>query len=613
VRAGSDEVCRARGTRAGRAEERELSELAAGVTRSSLMRPCLAGCLRELVRAAVRTGYVPMSPVEVEELLHGLVGRVVDALFAEPFRTTPGYEFGLALVEADFVGPEMLGSTVQVLGSRLLADLGADTADRRKRLADLLGGMSTGYARALRDRVRDDQESTARAMVIAQHLAERAVRESEERRWWEARHDPLTGLANRALFTEQLAAIFTDPAKGPELGVCLLGLDRFGAINDSLGHDAADGLLVAVARRLEERFGPAGHLLARMGSAEFAILATDPADAGDIDEIADAAIATLSTPFAIGQHSLPVVASAGVVHRLVAETNPAEVVRWAEITLRWARADGGGRWLRFDPERHADDVARWALTAALPEALRRGEFTVEYQPILGLADHEVHGMEALVRWRHPERGLLGPDHFIELAEETGLIVPLGRWVLEQACREARRWAGTGPPFVSVNLAVHQARDPGLVDDVVRLLAETGLEPWRLQLELTESTFVGADGAPMAAMRALAGIGVRIAIDDFGTGWANYAHLRTLPICEVKLAAAFLDGLRSSDAPDPVDQQVVAGLVSLAHTLGLTVTAEGVETAAQAERLRRLDCDAGQGWHFGRPGPPEWFTPLLVRS
>jgi len=251
------------------------------------------------------------------------------------------------------------------------------------------------------------------------------------------------------------------------------------------------------------------------------------------------------------------------------------------------------------------------LTAALPAALERGEFTVEYQPILRLATRGVHGVEALVRWRHPGRGLLGPNQFIELAEQTGLIVPLGRWVLEQACHQARRWTLPGSAFVSVNLAVHQTRDPQLVADVAALLDQTGLEPSRLQLEITESAFL-EPGAPVDAMRALAGMGIRIAIDDFGTGWANYASLRTLPVCEVKLAAAFLDGLRTLHAPDPVARQLLTGLVSLAHTLGLTVTAEGVETAAQVEQLLRLDCDAGQGWYLGRPAPPQRLTRLLTR-
>jgi diguanylate cyclase len=579
----------------------------AGVGCTGPARPDPVGCVRELVRAAAGTGYVPWSPVEVEDLLRGLVGRLVDALFDEPFRSTAGHQVGLALVEADFVAPEMLGRTVQVLAGRLLPDLAADTPAMRWRLAALLGEVSAGYAGALRDRVRKDQEAVARAMVLAQRLAEQAVRDSEQRRWWEARHDRLTGLPNRVLFTERLAGAGAD---GSGLGLCLLAVDGFGAINDSLGPDAADTLLVAVARRLQERVGAPGVLLARTGSAEFAILAPGLPLAGQVEEIAGAAIAALDLPFAIGRHSLRVSASGGVVHRPAGPATPAEMVRRAQISLRWARADGGGRWLRFDPGRHAGDLARWALTAALPAALERGEFTVEYQPILRLADRGVHGVEALVRWLHPARGLLGPDDFIGLAEETGLIVPLGRWVLEQACHQARRWTNPGSAFVSVNLAVHQTRDPALVGEVAGLLARTGLDPSRLQLEITESALV-RPGAPMDAIRALAGMGVRIAIDDFGTGWANYANLRALPVREVKLAAAFARGLRRPETADPVDEHVLTGLVSLAHALDLTVTAEGVETAAQAERLHQLGCDAGQGWHLGRPGPAERLTPLLT--
>jgi diguanylate cyclase (GGDEF)-like protein len=554
---------------------------------------------------------VPLSPVEVEELLRGLVGRLVDALFAEPFQIRPGDEFGHALVEADFLAPEMLGRTVQTLGGRLLSDLGADSAELRRRLAALLGGVSAGYARGLRDRARNEQESLARTMVRAQHLAEKAVRDSEQRRWWEARHDSLTGLANQALFTEQLAALLTGPEGAAEPALCLLAVDRFTAINDCLGHDAGDTLLVAVARRLADHLGPAGHLLARTGTAEFAILATGMSRAEDVDEVAEHAIATLDLPFAVGTHSLRIAASGGVVHPTGGVT-AVEMMHRAEIALRWAAADGGGRWLRFDPARHADDVARWALAAALPEALERSEFTLYYQPIHGLADRAVHGVEALVRWRHPERGLLEPRQFFGLAEETGLIVPLGRWVLEQACREARRWRRPGSPYVSVNLAGPQIRESGLVDDVARLLATTGFEPSRLQLELTESACAGA-GAPMDTIDALAGMGVRIALDDFGAGWANYANLRALPACEVKLSAAFLVGLRSPHYPDPVDELLVTSLIGLAHTLGLTVTAQGVETATQADRLHAFGCDAGQGRHFGRPGPPARFTELLARA
>jgi diguanylate cyclase (GGDEF)-like protein len=569
--------------------------------------------VRDLVKAAVGTGYVPMGPRETEELLGGLLKSLVDALFAEPFRTGPGYDFGAALVRAEFTGPEMVGRTVKVLSGRLLGELDADSADQRERLAALVGGVSTGYARALRDRVREDQEETRRAMVVAQHMAAEAVRASEERRWWEARHDPVTGLPNRELFTERLVAAFADRGPATRLGVCLLGLDRFGRVNDSLGHDAGEELLRAVARRLEEHFRPFGHLVARMGGGEFAVLAVGLPAEHDSDAMADAAFTALGRAFPVGPHQLQVPASAGVVERLVGETDATEVLRSAQATLRWAKADGGGRWLRFDADRHASDVARWALSAALPAALERGEFTVEYQPMVRLADRAVRGVEALVRWRHPVRGLLGPDHFVELAEETGLIIPLGRWVLEQACRQARRWEQRGPaaPFVSVNLAVHQTRDPGLVADVARVLAETGLPPARLQLEVTESALVGPGSGPLATLRALRDLGARIAIDDFGTGWANYAHLRTLPICDIKLAAGFLHGLRAPEAANPVDQQVVSGLVALAHAMDLTVTAEGVETAIQALRLHDLGCDAGQGYYLGRPCPPDQLVDLLA--
>jgi len=586
---------------------------AAGAAGTLRLRASAAGCVRELVRAAATTGYVPMGPVEVEELLGGLVGQLVDALFAEPFQAAPGYQVGAALVGADFVGPEMVGRTVRVLSSRLLADIGADTGEMRARLAALMGGVSTGYARALRDRVLDDQEETRRATMVATHLAQQAVRVSEQRRWWDARHDPLTGLANRALFTERLAAALADAAGAGRVGVCLLGLDRFSAVNDSLGRQAGDELLVAVGRRLEQQFGPPERLVARIGGDQFAVLVGVPAAARieDLDAVAEQALAA---PFGLGGHRLHLPASAGVAAGQTGH-DPVELVRAAEVTLRWAKADGGGRWLRFDPDRYAADRRRWALTAELPAALYRGEFILDYQPIVRLADRRVRGLEALVRWAHPQRGRLGPDQFVGLAEETGLIVDLGRWVLQQACREASRWAELtpAPPFVSVNVAVRQIRHPGLAQDVAVALAGAGLPPGRLQLEITESGLMRPDSRPLSTLRAIADTGVRVAIDDFGTGWANYAHLRTLPVREIKLAASFLDRLRGPEPADPVDQQVVAGLVALAHTLDLTVTAEGVETAAQAERLHRLGCDAGQGWHLGRPEPPDRLADLLTPS
>jgi EAL domain-containing protein (putative c-di-GMP-specific phosphodiesterase class I) len=330
-------------------------------------------------------------------------------------------------------------------------------------------------------------------------------------------------------------------------------------------------------------------------------------------KVAETALAAVSEPALVDGHELTVSASIGIVERPVAGTGAADTMRAADITLYWAKSEGRNRWTVFDTERNDREVARYTLSAEMPAALHHGEFDVDYQPLVSLADGSVLGVEALVRWRHPRQGLIGPDRFIGLAEETGLIVPLGMYVLERACREARRWRG-GPgspaPFVSVNLAERQCHEPGLVRQVERVLEATGLEPHQLQFELTESQIMATDGGPLERLRELAAMGVRIAIDDFGTGYSNLAYLRRLPVCELKIAGSFVEGLRAPGDADPVDARIVASLVDLAHALGLTVTAEGIETAAQAERLRAIGCDAGQGWYFSRPGPPDRILSLL---
>jgi diguanylate cyclase (GGDEF)-like protein/PAS domain S-box-containing protein len=431
----------------------------------------------------------------------------------------------------------------------------------------------------------------------------------------QALHDSLTGLPNRALFAERLHDRFAAAGPSARVGVCYLDVDGFKVVNDRLGHDVGDELLVAVAGRLERSVTAAGHLLARLGGDEFAVLVTDPASTADVVAVADAVLSTLATPFAVAGHRLSVSASIGIVERPVAGTSTADVMRAADMTLYWAKSDGKARWALFDPERSAREVAGYELAAAMPGALERGEFVLDYQPLVGLSCGSVLGVEALVRWRHPRLGLLPPDRFIGLAEETGLIVPLGRWVMETACREAQHWQRLAPgtaPLVSVNLAVRQAQEPGLVDDVADILRRTGLAPDRLQLELTESAVIGPGHEPLAALTALAGMGVRIAIDDFGTGYSNLAYLCTLPVHALKLAGSFVDGLRLGEQSEPAGERVVATLVRLAHDLGLTVTAEGIETRAQAERLRAVRCDAGQGWFFARPGPPDQIARRLAR-
>ncbi len=438
----------------------------------------------------------------------------------------------------------------------------------------------------------------------------------QERLRHQATHDPLTGLPNRAAFLERLEAVFDAPRPDARFALCSVDLDGFKAVNDSLGHETGDRLLVAVADQLRGATAPSGHMVARLGGDEFVVLLESCAGQDEAVAVAEAVLAALSRPFLIGDQQLAVRAGIGVVERPVAATTPGAAMRAADLTLYRAKKEGRGRWTLFDPKRTAVAVSQYAMSVRMPMALERGEFFVDYQPLCALTDGSLTAVEALVRWRHPELGVLGPDEFVATAEETGLIVPLGRWVLERSCEQAAAWVkrfGAAAPRLNVNLAVRQARHPALVADVQRVLRETGLEPARLLLEITESAVIGPDDPALAALRALSDLGVSLAVDDFGTGWSNLAYLRDLPVSELKIAGSFVADLRAESGTDTVGSRIVGGLVSLAHTLGLKVTAEGVETATDVTRLRAMGCDTAQGWHFGRPVPPESITRRLEGS
>ncbi|MGK5548748.1 putative bifunctional diguanylate cyclase/phosphodiesterase [Streptomyces sp. URMC 127] len=431
-------------------------------------------------------------------------------------------------------------------------------------------------------------------------------------------HDPVTRLPNRSLFFERLTtalatASAADGGTG-RIGVCYLDLDGFKAINDTLGHRAGDRLLGAVARRLSECAAPGGHLVARLGGDEFALLVEESAGTEQLVELAACVQDRLQRPFEVAGQRLSVSASIGVVERPAAGTHATELMQAADTTLYWAKADGKARWTLFDPERNAHRMTRQALSSTLRPAVERGEFVLQYQPLVGLVDGVVRGVEALVRWRHPQFGVLPPNRFIGLAEETGAIVPLGRWVLGAACRQARRWQlehPAEPIVVSVNVAVRQVWDSDLVSDVAAILAETGLPPRLLQLELTESAVMGSAGRPLQQLRQLSDMGVAIAIDDFGTGYSNLAYLSRLPVSTLKLDGSFVRGFRAGEPPNPADETIVEALVQLAHRLGITVTAECVESAEQAERLGRIGCDTGQGWFYSRPVPADSISSLLT--
>ncbi len=335
------------------------------------------------------------------------------------------------------------------------------------------------------------------------------------------------------------------------------------------------------------------------------------------------ALAAIRRPVVLDGRELVVTASAGIVERTAAGVRPSELLRAADITLYWAKAAGRDQWALFDPQRNARQVARYSLSQALPAALERGELFLEYQPIVDMADqHHINGLEALVRWNHPDRGLLGPGQFVPLAEETGTIVALGRWVLRRAVADAATWPHRPdgmPVTVSVNVAVRQVRDPSLVHEIRNALAECGLPPGRLQLEITESAVMdpGESGRPaVERLKTLSGLGIRIAIDDFGTGYSNLAYLRRLPAHTLKIDSSFVKGLipdpaAGKDAQATSEEPIVSGLITLARACGMTLTAEGVETAAQADKLRELGADSGQGYYFSRPIPADRVPDLLV--
>ncbi|MFJ6932196.1 putative bifunctional diguanylate cyclase/phosphodiesterase [Streptomyces nigra] len=430
---------------------------------------------------------------------------------------------------------------------------------------------------------------------------------------YEATHDALTGLPNRTFFFERLEKALA-AGEGQRFGLCYLDLDGFKTVNDSLGHAAGDRLLVEVADRLQSCATAPGEMVARLGGDEFVALTTGPGTEREVDELAARIMNALLAPISVDGRELTVRGSIGIVEGPAGERSAAEVLRSADITMYRAKSAGGNRFELADPEADARAITRHGLTTALPTALDRGEFFIEYQPLVHLGDGSVRGAEALVRWLHPQHGILGPDRFIPLAEHTGLIVPLGRWVLEQSVRQARAWReryhDDGPLRINVNLSPCQLTHPGLVQDTVEILERAGVQPNALCLEVTESALIGADDALLKPLRRLAEMGVDIALDDFGTGYSNLANLRRLPVSVLKLDRSFTQSMQRFPA-DPVDLKIVEGIVSLAHSLDLAVTVEGVETGAQAEQLRILGCDTAQGWYYARPGPPDRLHELAL--
>lgn len=513
-------------------------------------------------------------------------------------------ELGAELARAHFVGDEVLGRSIALLSTHF-SEAGTVSADR---LADLLAAFATGYVRAFRAWLLAEQESVRAAEIAARRAVAEQLRASEARLRHRAHHDQLTGLPNRTKFIDALAAAFADPSA--DFGLCYVDLDHFKLVNDTFGHAFGDQLLIQAAARLRACAEPS-QLVARMGGDEFVILV--PRSRETVAAIAKRMLEALTQPFDIDGNHLTVTASIGVMEGRTEHTTADELLQAADTTMYWAKAAGRGRYAVFDADRGRREHTRAELSAAMPAALLRDELFLDYQPIVALADQRMIAVEALVRWRHPDLGVLAPAQFVDLAEDNGHIGALGAQVLERACRDNRDWHDRFPdqtPIVSVNVSAAEVADPTWLDRVQDVIAETGIAPDRLQLELTERAFMHTTGRPLQALRTLSEAGVRIAIDDFGTGYSNLAYLGQLPLDVVKLAGPFIRCIRTPDSPGATDLLVLETIIELTHALGFTLTAECVETQHQADRLDSLGCDTAQGWLFHRPMPVEQITELL---
>jgi diguanylate cyclase (GGDEF)-like protein len=427
----------------------------------------------------------------------------------------------------------------------------------------------------------------------------------------QAFRDPLTNLPNRALFMDRLSHGLTRAQRRHEhLAVLFLDLDRFKVVNDTLGHAVGDQLLVEVSRRLTSALRP-GDTVARLGGDEFGILLEDVADAETAETVALRVEESLGNPYRFEGREVFVTASIGIALSSAKLGLPEEILRDADLAMYHAKAKGKARHEVFDGSMSAPALDRMDLEMDLRSAISRHEFRLHYQPILRLDTGKITEVEALIRWQHEKRGLLQPDEFIGLTEETGLIVPIGQWVLSEACKQARAWQveyPTTPALVmSVNLSAKQFQNPKLVEEITQALDESGLAPSCLKLEITESTVMQDAPVTLTKLNELKELGVRLAIDDFGTGYSSLGYLKRFPVDTLKIDRSFVKGL----SPEGGDSAIVRAVVTVAKSLNMDVTAEGVETEGQLAELKALGCDRGQGFLFARPVTAERVAPLLA--
>jgi diguanylate cyclase (GGDEF)-like protein/PAS domain S-box-containing protein len=428
-----------------------------------------------------------------------------------------------------------------------------------------------------------------------------ARKRAEHQLQHDALHDGLTGLANRVLFIDRLACAVADVQRraAPHFSVIFFDLDRFKNVNDSLGHTVGDKLLLGIARRLEHFLRP-GDTVARLGGDEFAILVHRVEGASGAIHVADRIQDILSMNFSIDGHDVMVTASIGIAHSSTGYTNPEEILRDADIAMYRAKAEGKARYEIFDRDMHQSAVALLTLETELRRSVQRGDFLMNYQPIVSLGHGRIVGFEGLVRWQHPERGIVMPANFIAIAEETGLIVPLGWWVLRESCKQTRLWQNqfpSDPPlWISVHMSGKLFRKPDMVDHLLGILEEAGLDPSNLRIEVTENVVMDHAELAIRNLMELRALGIQLSIDDFGTGYSSLSYLQRFHYDELKIDRSFVSQLGKPGE----SRAIVETILNLANNLGIGVVAEGIETADQVDRLRQMKCPHGQGYWFSRP-------------
>ncbi len=457
--------------------------------------------------------------------------------------------------------------------------------------------------------VPDAEGRPARMVGICWDITEQ--RQIEEQLVREALHDKLTGLPNRALLVDRLAqALASVQRHRRTLGVLFIDIDRFKVINDSLGHEAGDEVLVEVARRLSALVGP-GHTVARFGGDEFVVLCEDLDDPAEAARVADRIQAELSRPVPVRGSELFVTVSTGIALSSGDDDVASSMLRDADAAMYQAKQDGRARSAVFADAMRAQAMGRLDTEVELRRALADDQLRVHYQPLRDVQTGALVGLEALVRWQHPVRGLVAPMEFIPIAEETGLIVPLGEWVLEAACVQLATWHRDFPEHgrlsVAVNLSGSQIVQADFVERVARILERTGVSRSALELEITESVLMRDAEKAMAVLHSLKALGVHLSVDDFGTGYSSLSYLRRFPVDALKIDRSFVDGL----GQEAEDSAIVQAIQALAVSLGMTTVAEGVETAMQLDVLRHLGCRRAQGFWFSEAAPADQITALLA--